>query len=351
VEQVFYMPIYLYWGEDDFAMQKAVASLRDRFLDPQWVSFNYTSLSGEQPDAVIQATTLIMTPPFGSGSRLVWLVDTTVCQQCSEDLLTELKRTLPVIPETSVLLLTSRTKLDGRLKSTQMFQKYAEIREFSLIPPWKTEQLVSRVQQAALELGVKLTQSSADLLASVGNNTRQLYSELEKLRTFAGADNKPLDVDVVADLVRANTQNSLQLAAAIRAGDTAIALALVAQLISRNEPALRIVATLIGQFRTWLWVKLMMETGQGNGRSAERSENALKLIAQAAEISNPKRVYFLQQEVKSLSVQQLVSTLPLLLELEVSLKQGAEEMTALQVKVIELCQVFQSGGERGRGVN
>jgi DNA polymerase-3 subunit delta len=272
-----------------------------------------------------------MTPPFGTGSRLVWLVDTTICQQCSEDLLTELKRTFPVIPETSVLLLTCRTKPDGRLKSTQLLQKCAEIQEFSLIPPWKTEQLVQRVQQAAQELGVKLTQKSADLLAeSVGNNTRQLYSELEKLHTFAGATNKPVDVDTVAQLVRANTQNSLQLAAAIKAGNTARALGLVTELINHNEPALKIVATLIGQFRTWLWVKLMMET-----RQDERA------IAQAAEIGNPKRVYFLQQEVKTLSVQQLVLTLPLLLELEVSLKQGAEELSALQNKVIELCQVFQ----------
>ena len=326
------MPIYLYWGEDDFTLQKAVASLRFSVLDPQWVSFNYTLLSPDQPDVIVQGLNQAMTPPFGTGSRLVWLVDTTICQHCSEDLLTELTRTLAVIPETSTLLLTCRTKPDGRLKSTQLLQKYAHIREFSLIPPWKTEQLVQQVQKAALEVGVKLTQSSAYLLAeSVGNDTRQLYNELEKLHTFAGAANKPLDVDVVADLVRANTQNSLQLAAAIRAGNAAKALALVAQLSSRNEPALKIVATLIGQFRTWLWVKLMMEAG-------EKSERA---IAQVAEISNPKRVYFLQQEVKSLSVQQLVLTLPLLLELEVSLKQGADDISALVTKVIELCQVFQ----------
>ena len=106
---------------------------------------------------------------------------------------------------------------------------------------------------------------------------------------------------------------------------------MVIDLINRNEPALRIVATLTGQFRTWLWVKLMIEAG-------ERSEREL---AKAAEVSNPRRVYFLQQEVKSLTGQQLVSTLPLLLELEVNLKQGAEEMLALQTKVIELCHLFQ----------
>lgn len=124
------MPIYLYWGEDDFAIQTAAASLRDQVLDPQWVSFNYTLLPPEQSDAVIQGLNQVMTPPFGAGSRLVWLVDTTLCQHCSEDLLTELKRTLTVIPENSVLLLTCSSKPDGRLKSTQLLQKSAYIREF-----------------------------------------------------------------------------------------------------------------------------------------------------------------------------------------------------------------------------
>ena len=327
------MPIYFYWGEDEFTLQKAVTSLRDRILDPQWSSFNYSQLAPEQPNAVIEALDQVMTPPFGSGSRLIWLVNTTICQHCGEDVLTELKRTLPVVPDTSVLLLTCRSKPDGRLKSTQLLQNYASFEEFSLISPWETKQLLQQVQKAAASVGVKLTQRSVELVVeSVGNDTRQLYSEMEKLLLYAGDNRQPLDVDVVAELVRGNNQNSLQLAAAIRSGDVSKALLLVAQLIDRNEPGLKIVATLIGQFRTWLWVKLMMNDG-------ERSDRA---IALAAEVSNPKRIYFLQQEVKQLSLGQLVSTLPLLLELEVSLKQGREQMSTLQTKVIELCQIFQS---------
>ena len=327
------MPIYFYWGEDEFTLQKAVTSLRDRILDPQWSSFNYSQLAPEQPNAVIEALDRVMTPPFGSGSRLIWLVNTTICQHCGEDVLTELKRTLPVVPDTSVLLLTSRSKPDGRLKSTQLLQNYASFEEFSLISPWETKQLLQQVQKAAASVGVKLTQRSVELVVeSVGNDTRQLYSEMEKLLLYAGDNRQPLDVDVVAELVRGNNQNSLQLAAAIRSGDVSKALLLVAQLIDRNEPGLKIVATLIGQFRTWLWVKLMLDDG-------ERSDRA---IALAAEVSNPKRIYFLQQEVKQLSLGQLVSTLPLLLELEVSLKQGREQMSTLQTKVIELCQIFQS---------
>jgi len=324
------MPVEMYWGEDDFAIEKAVNSLRSRVIDPMWASFNYSAIPPDQSDGVIQGLNQVMTPPFGAGGRLVWLVDTNLCQQCSEQVLAELKRTLPAIPENAVLLLTSSKKPDGRLKSSQLLKEYAKVTEFSLIPPWKTELLVQAVNQAAQSIGVRLTAKSAQILAeAVGNDTRQLYNELEKLKLYNADINRSIDVDSIAKLIRNSTQNSLQLAAAIRTGDTAKALLLVSDLINAGEPGLRIVATLIGQFRTWLWVKLMVEAGERDPQG----------IAEAAEVGNPKRIYFLQQEVKILSLQQLLATLPILLELEVSLKQGSTELSALQIKVIELCQL------------
>jgi DNA polymerase-3 subunit delta len=331
------MTIYLYWGEDDFALTQAVRQLRESVIDPSWISFNYDKIYPDQPDAVIQGLNQVMTPPFGMGKRLVWLVDTTLCQHCSETLLAELERTLPAIPQESVLLLTTSNRPDGRLKSTKLLQKYADIREFSLIPPWKTEQLVQQVQSSCQELGVKLTSGAAELLAgSVGNNTRQLSNELEKLRLYAGDSGKPLDERTVAMLVTANTQNSLQLATAILRRDAAKSLELVADLINKNEPALKIVATLSGQFRTWLWVKLMISDSTTARSAGDRDSKA---IATAAEVSNPKRIYFLTKEVQSLSLIQLISTLRILLELEVNLKRGADPLLTLQTKVVELCQI------------
>jgi DNA polymerase-3 subunit delta len=327
---VFIMTIYLYWGEDDFALTQAVKQLRESVLDANWSSFNYDKIFNDAPNAIVQGLNQVMTAPFGMGGRLVWLVETTICQQCPETLLAELERTLPKIPEQSVLLLTTRNRPDGRLKSTKLIQNLGHIREFSLIPAWKTEQLVQQVQSMAQDVGVKLNIAAAELLAeSVGNNTRQLVNELEKLRLFAGDAKKPLDQATVAMLVTANTQNSLQLATAILRRDGATALELVQDLINKNEPALKIVATLVGQFRTWLWVKLMVSEG----------ERDPKAIAQAAQISNPKRVYFLIKDVQPLSLAQLTSALRLLLELEVSLKKGAEPLLTLQTKIIELCQI------------
>lgn len=325
------MPIYVYWGEDDFAMEKAVVELRDRVLDALWTSFNYTCFPPDQPDAAISGLNQAMTPAFGAGGRLVWLMNTTLCQNCTENILAELTQTLPVIPENSFLLLTSRNKPDERLKSTKLFKQFAtQFREFALIPPWKTELLIQAVNQAAKTVGVRLTSKTAEMLAeAVGNDTRLLYNEMEKLRLYGEGSNQPLDENTVTQLVRNTTQNSLQLAGAIRMGDAPKALTILADLINASEPGLRIIATLIGQFRTWLLVKIAMESGDRNPQA----------IAKTAEIANPKRIYFLQQEVKFLSVKQLISCLPLLLELEVSLKQGASEMPTFQTKVIELCQV------------
>lgn len=311
-------------------MTQAVNALTESVLDPTWASFNYDKILPHQQNAVQTGLNQAMTSPFGTGSRVVWLVDTNITQHCSQDLLEELERTLPQIPDTTVLLFTTPNKPDKRLKSTKLIQKWAEVRDFSPIPPWKTELLEQQVKQVAEEIGVQLTSPGVTFLAeALGNDRRQIHNELTKLQLYSN-EKSVVDLEAIATLVGSQTQSSLKLATAIRLGDTVKALELVADLIAHNEHPLRIVATLVGQFRTWLWVKLMMSSG-------ERDEKA---IAQAAEIGNPKRIYFLRKEVNSLPFKQLEKSLPLLLELEVSLKRGAEEISTLQTKVIELCHLF-----------
>jgi DNA polymerase III subunit delta len=330
------MSIHFFWGDDDYAIAHAVKTLQTQVLDPAWASFNFDRIGPEQSDAVQVGLNQAMTAPFGMGQRLVWLVDTTVAQRCSEALLAELERTLPTIPDSTTLLLTSSSKPDGRLKSTKLLQKHATIQEFSSIPPWKTDLIAQQVKQVAESYAVKLDRAAIDyLVEAVGNQTRQLHSEMAKLSLFAASQGKSsaLTVADVAPLITASTQSSLQLAAAIRQGKTPEALALVADLLRQNEPALRIVATLVGQFRQRLWIKVMLEAGERDERT----------IAQAAEIGNPKQLYFLKQELAGIRTEQLQRSLPILLNLEFSLKrQGAEEVAALQTAVIELCQLFRS---------
>lgn len=324
------MPIYFFWGEDDYAIASAIEQLQQTTLDPAWQEFNHQRLSGDREDTLNEALDLALTPPFGTGGRLICLEDTTVTQHASDTAIAQLERTLPLVPETTTLILTSGKKPDKRLKSSKILAKYAQIREFSLIPPWKTQELLNRLRQVARDCGVALTPEAIALLnEAVGNNTRQQRVELEKLALFAKGQQHPLSASQVAALVSATTHNSVQLANAIRNGDRPRVLSIVQGLHERNEPPLRIVATLIGQFRTWLWVKLMEENGEPDE----------KAIAAAAAVGNPKRIYFLRREIESLSLGQLLETLPILLELEVSLKRGADPQATLQMKALQLCQI------------
>jgi DNA polymerase-3 subunit delta len=330
--------IYLYWGDDDFAIAQTITKLRQQVIDPDWSSFNYEKITSEHPNGITLALNQALTLPFGVGNRLIWLVDTPIFQRCSEEVLTELEQSLPQIPETSVLLLTTPNKPDGRLKSTKLLQKYGEVREFSMIPPWKTDLLMQQARQAAQTVGVKLTSDALEqLVEAVGSNTRHLYSELEKLRIYAGSGAQLLDATAIAQLVLSTSQNTLNLGTAIRQGQVDVALDLVAGLLSQNEPALMIARSLSTQFRTWLWVKLLLEAG-------EKDERA---IAEAAEIGNPKRLYFLKQEVKTLPASALLKTLPILLELDAALKGSgsADELATLQTKIIELCEVCCDRGK------
>ncbi|QUY43063.1 DNA polymerase III subunit delta [Acaryochloris marina] len=332
------MPVYLFWGEDTYRLSKAVQDLHQAVLDPDWQSFNLDKIdvsSGSDSTAsVMQGLNQAMTPPFGLGQRLVWLTNPLV--GATADLLPEFERTLPALPSTSHLLLTQTTKPDGRSKLTKLLQKQAQVTEFALIPPWKTAQILQMVKRAVHDLDVPLTQAAGEQLAeAVGNDTRRLYGELEKLKLYSlssSAQNKRIGLEIVQHLVSSTTQNSLQLAETIRQGQTDQALGLVAELLNLNEPGLKIVATLTRQFRTWLWVKLMVVSGEQDER----------IIARSAEVGNPKRIYFLKQAVQTVTCQQLRHSLSYLLDLEVALKQGEETRSTLITTVVKMSQICQS---------
>ncbi len=327
------MPTYFYWGEDEYRMTQAVKQLRDRALDPAWVDFNYAKLSGATEEQAIAGLSQAVTPPFGTGDRVTWLADVTLTQRCSKSLLVELERTLKALPESSHLLLTAAGKPDGRLKSTKLLQKWATVVEFSPIPAWKQEEICKLVRQFSAEIALPLTEEAVEALADAsGGDSRRLAMELEKLKLWHAGRSQPLTPADIAPLVVGATRNSLHLAKAILHGQVGRGLDVLGELLRHNEPGLRIAATLTGQFRTWLWVKLMQEAGERDDRA----------IAEAAELGNPKRVYFLKQEVRDVTSAQLLQALPVLLRLEAALKRGSDEMATLQTAIVECCQQIRA---------
>jgi DNA polymerase-3 subunit delta len=115
-------------------------------------------------------------------------------------------------------------------------------------------------------------------------------------------------------LIGSQTTSSLQVGDALLDGRLADAIAMVDTLLIANEPALRIVAALTSQVRGLLWVGLLERSG----------EQDVNVIAKAAGIGNPKRIYVLRKQIRGRSAGTFLTLLSQLLEVEAALKRGIE---------------------------
>jgi DNA polymerase-3 subunit delta len=189
-----------------------------------------------------------------------------------------------------------------------------------------------------LAIGLSLNSNAIDYLAvAIGNNPARAESELHKLATLSSGAN--LTLNQVRSLVPSTTQNSLQLAVALRENNSKRAVYLLLDLLAIETFPLAICATLIAQFRTWLWVKAAIVGGVK--QDAE--------IARICQIANPKRVYFLRKEVAAASLTSLSSAVSLLLDLEGSLKLGRKGDSMLPA-ILAIAQLFPSKKARKREV-
>jgi DNA polymerase-3 subunit delta len=308
----------LLWGDDEAARTRAVDTLIREHTDPAWQSINLARLDGNDTSQATQALEEARTPPFGGGDRVVVLQRSPFCNQCPAELAEQLEASLALIPDNCHLLLVNSGKPDARLRTTKALQKLVKAGEakeqsFQLPAVWDGAGQVELVQRTARELGLQLEPAAAEALSeAIGSDSARLASELEKLALYVGT--QPITTAAVEALVGSHATNALQVGDALLAGKPAEAVALVDALLEANEPALRIVATLCGQIRGWLWVSLLDQQG----------ESDVNAIAKAAGIGNPKRIYVMRKQIRGRPPARFLALLRQLLEVEAALKRGSD---------------------------
>jgi DNA polymerase-3 subunit delta len=313
------MPIHLYWGDDEASRQRALAAQIEALVDPAWASINLSRLDGADAGQAAQALEEARTPPFGAGARVVVLQRSPFCQAHPAELAAQLEAALELIPADGHLFLVSEGKPDARLRTTKRLRAVAEERSFTLPPIWDGAGQIERVESAARARGLTLAPAAAEALAeAIGSDGMRLASELEKLALHAGGggggSGGPITAEAVAALIGGQVTSSLAVGDALLAQHPAEAIALVEALLEVGEPALRIVAALASQIRGWLWVCLLERSG----------EQDVAVIAKAAGIGNPKRIYVMRKQIRGRSPEQLLALLRRLLDVEAALKRGAD---------------------------
>lgn len=319
------MPISIFHGDNEFLISRAVSHLKAQILDPDWIAFNFTTYA-PGADSISAGCNDLRTPSVGKGNRLVYLPNSSWLAAMDSEMLAQIQRAITVMPATSHLALTSG-QLDKRLKAVKYLLSVAtEVKAFHGLAPWDSEGIRQQVAQAASELKLFLTPAAISKLAiCVGNDTRLLYNELSKLKTYT--QGRTVDEEDVATLVDSSAQTSIDLARAILSGDINNASAILGQINKSGEHPLKIHASLTTMFRQWLWVLALSTEGITD----------LTAIAQQAGIKNSGRVYYLRQEVSNVPLSRLQKVMKTLLSTEIGLKQQQSESEFFTAQIIVMC--------------
>jgi len=225
-------------------------------------------------------------------------------------------------------VLCNPNKPDGRLRTTKALQKLVKLKQaheksFALPAIWDGAGQRELVERTSRDLGLQLEpEATTALVEAIGNDSTRLKSELQKLalhaetykeRRTTGEASTLICAENVAALIDGMATNALQVGDSLLAGQAGEAIARLDALLDAGEPALRIVATLTGQIRGWLWVSLLEQQG----------ERDVSVIAKAAGIGNPKRIYVMRKQLQGRPPQRFLKLLSRLLEVEAALKRGA----------------------------
>jgi len=329
------MPIHLIWGDDYEACNREIEEIIQSVIDPSWKSFNYSQIDGNDPKQNFRALEEVQSAPLGNGGRVVLVRRSPFCNGCSIELANKLEQTIKIIPENTYLILNNSNKPDKRLKTTKLIEKSIQSNTFSkeksfLLPlPWDINGQRNLVKNILSRLNLKMNPKAIDLIVeSIGNDSSLINTELQKLSLLSDALNKksntnePQEIseELVKKLIQNNSTNAIEIANLLLKGRRIIALNKIQSLLKSGEPALRLISTLTGQSRGWLWVHLL--DSQGN--------RDVKEIAKSAGIANPKRIFVIRKQIQGKSLEALLELMKKLLKIEASIKSGTNPMDSFK---------------------
>ncbi len=332
------MPIQIIWGNDLNASNKFIKKIIDEKVSKTWRDINISYLNGDDDDQIKQAFDEILTPPLGDGSRVIVLKNNPIFTNKNEEIRIKFEKNYKNIPDKTYFLLQNTKKPDSRLKSTKFIQNLikkdlAIENSFSLPDIWDFEGQKRYLEVTANSMNIHLDKGTADLIInSVGNDSFNLMSELAKAKIYLSASNNNenkeliLKSDDVKKIFNDHQSNIFKIIDYLLQNSIYEGLIEIHYLLKKGEPALRLNAGLISQIRMHTIVKLLYKSG----------EQDLSKICKLANISNPKRIFFIRKKVNNISSDFLIQLMSYLLEIESSLKKGNNPINVFTENLVKL---------------
>jgi len=272
-------PLYLFYGEEEFLMQRALQRLEGALKDQTGEApLKVVREAGETPLAEFLAETRVGSL-WGSGQLLVLRRAEAVP---AGDLRAVTEYLARPAPRTWVVLLAEGLKSRDLAKNpvwSLLVGEEATLGFFRL----KEEELYRWLAREAQALGKNLTLAAAQRLVEiVGVNLWELMQELEKLALFAGEE-KTLTPVLVSQLASHSRSYSIfALVEALGEPGAHQRLSALDHLLGLGEPPARIVTMLARQLRLLMRVKESPGAAPEVARQLNLPQGVVKRLAQQA---------------------------------------------------------------------
>ncbi|QQL45539.1 DNA polymerase III subunit delta [Sulfuriroseicoccus oceanibius] len=214
----------------------------------------------------------LQTLPFFGGTKLVWLKNAnflgdsvTGRAAATQDAVKELEALLAKGLPDEVCFVISATAIDKRRAFYKFLQKSATLEVFDKVDisreGWESK-LVPLIVKRGRRLGLDFAPGAAEhFVMTVGEDTRQLESELVKLRAYLGNDERPVTSDDLREII-SKTRGGIvfEIGNAIGRRDLPKALQLLEHFLRLGESAVGIIrAAIIPKIRNLLAARDLMD--------------------------------------------------------------------------------------------
>src|SRR4030095_13803576 len=214
-------PLFLIHGDDDFAVKQRARQLYQQWsaelggMDHEIIDAQVSN-SGEALKALGCLREALNTLPFFGGAKAIWLQncnflgdERAASAQAVTESLADLAQELKSFPWENVRLLISAGKIDKRKAFYKALEKLGTVESYAA---WSMDDKnwVGEAETLALKAlkarGKEISDEAlAELIESVGPNSRELANEVGKVSLYAG-ERKQITSDDVAAVVTRNKQ-------------------------------------------------------------------------------------------------------------------------------------------------
>lgn len=314
------MPVYLFWGDEDFTLENEIKSIKDKVLGDgssgvEISPLNYRCLDNPDFKSLIDA---LRAQPMMFGEILYkiradkYFLETTKKVKLDEKQTDEIIKALDMVSDRVHIILTcpiakgERKKPDSRKKIYKAVQKIGTVKEFSAFKAYEEYKILPVLKSMTQKNGLKSDNEVLTLIIrQTGPSLRDLDTALNKIKLIIHPEN--VITREAAAQIGGDSQNIFAIADLILENKTAEALFSISNMLNRSH-YLEILAFLQSSFSKFLTTKIYAKsmssfdiarkTGQ-NEYAVKKSMEKLNKISLKKLVTIKQNLTNAEYEIKS----------------------------------------------------